>query len=178
MTNPAIRGCYGLRLTGPEEKEARDRQGDTKEKEDQAIQGAGQLVGRKRGRGGTSPLPAPLSQDTAGSKRGKASGKQQPAVPAAAVALKGKKMKGKAEEGAARTTGAADTGMLVKRVEPLSSCSRVIQKGDVILTLNGVPVGNDGTIPFRNGERIASSYLFRYSISISHPLSSSSSLFA
>jgi len=53
------------------------------------------------------------------------------------------------------------TGILVNKVYPLSDALDVLQKDDVILAIAGSPVGNDGTIPFREGgERIS----FRYSI--------------
>jgi hypothetical protein len=53
------------------------------------------------------------------------------------------------------------TGILVNKVYPLSDALSVLQKDDVILSIAGSPIGNDGTIPFRDGgERIS----FRYAI--------------
>jgi hypothetical protein len=53
------------------------------------------------------------------------------------------------------------TGILVNKVYPLSDAMSVLQKDDVILSIAGSPIGNDGTIPFRDGgERVS----FRYSI--------------
>jgi len=53
------------------------------------------------------------------------------------------------------------TGILVNKVYPLSDALNVLQKDDVILSIAGNPIGNDGTIPFRDGgERIS----FRYVI--------------
>jgi len=53
------------------------------------------------------------------------------------------------------------TGILVNKVYPLSDAINVLQKDDVILSISGSPIGNDGTIPFRDGgERIS----FRYAI--------------
>jgi len=53
------------------------------------------------------------------------------------------------------------TGILVNKVYPLSDALKVLQKDDVILSIAGSPIGNDGTIPFRDGgERIS----FRYVI--------------
>lgn len=44
---------------------------------------------------------------------------------------------------------------------PLSNAVNVLEKDDVILSIAGNPIGNDGTIPFRDGgERIS----FRYAI--------------
>jgi len=52
------------------------------------------------------------------------------------------------------------TGILVNKVYPLSDAGKVLQKDDVILSIAGSPIGNDGTIPFRDDERIS----FRYTI--------------
>ncbi|CAL4986952.1 unnamed protein product [Urochloa decumbens] len=50
-------------------------------------------------------------------------------------------------------------GILVKRVEPTCPASGCLQPSDVILSFDGVDIGNDGTVPFRHGERIGFSYL-------------------
>jgi S1-C subfamily serine protease len=56
---------------------------------------------------------------------------------------------------------AEQTGILVNKVYPLSDAMNVLQKDDVILSISGSPIGNDGTIPFRDGgERVS----FRYAI--------------
>jgi hypothetical protein len=53
------------------------------------------------------------------------------------------------------------TGILVNKVYPLSSAKDVLQKDDVILSIEGSAIGNDGTIAFRDGgERIS----FRYAM--------------
>lgn len=53
------------------------------------------------------------------------------------------------------------TGILVNKVYPLSDAINVLQKDDVILSISGSQIGNDGTIPFRDGgERVS----FRYAI--------------
>jgi len=55
----------------------------------------------------------------------------------------------------------SQTGILVNKVYPLSDAMNSLQKDDVILSISGSPIGNDGTIPFRDGgERIS----FRYAI--------------
>ncbi|KAK4366955.1 hypothetical protein RND71_014835 [Anisodus tanguticus] len=46
------------------------------------------------------------------------------------------------------------TGVFVSRINPLSDASRVLKKDDIILSFDGVPIANDGTVPFRNRERI------------------------
>ncbi|KAG8067187.1 hypothetical protein GUJ93_ZPchr0005g14300 [Zizania palustris] len=50
-------------------------------------------------------------------------------------------------------------GVLVRRVEPTAPASRVLKKGDVITSFDGVAVGCEGTVPFRSTERIAFRYL-------------------
>jgi len=56
---------------------------------------------------------------------------------------------------------AGQTGVLVNKIYPLTDASLVLRKDDVILDIAGTPVGNDGTIPFRDhGERIS----FRYAL--------------
>ncbi|KAI6698383.1 hypothetical protein NL676_018502 [Syzygium grande] len=51
------------------------------------------------------------------------------------------------------------TGVLVNNIKPLSDAYRILKKDDIILAFDGVPVANDGTIPFRNRERIAFDHL-------------------
>jgi len=56
--------------------------------------------------------------------------------------------------------GPKQTGILINKVYPLAKAG-VLKKNDVILSIDGSPIGNDGTIPFREeGERIS----FRYTI--------------
>jgi len=56
---------------------------------------------------------------------------------------------------------AGQTGVLVNKVYPLTDASSVLKKDDVILEIGGTPIGNDGTIAFRDhGERIS----FRYAL--------------
>lgn len=50
-------------------------------------------------------------------------------------------------------------GVLVSRVMPFSSSDQVIKEGDVILNVNGIDIGEDGTFEFRKGERLAMPYL-------------------
>ncbi|XP_021719067.1 protease Do-like 9 [Chenopodium quinoa] len=51
-------------------------------------------------------------------------------------------------------------GILVTRVEATAPESEVLKSSDVILSFDGVNIGNDGTVPFRCGECIGFSYLF------------------
>ncbi|XVF56350.1 hypothetical protein PTKIN_Ptkin06aG0112700 [Pterospermum kingtungense] len=51
------------------------------------------------------------------------------------------------------------TGVLVSKINPLSDAHRVLKKDDIILEFDGVPIANDGTIPFRSRERITFDHL-------------------
>ncbi|KAK6915798.1 PDZ domain [Dillenia turbinata] len=51
------------------------------------------------------------------------------------------------------------TGVLVSKIHPLSDAHKVLQKDDIILGFDGVPIANDGTVPFRNRERITFDHL-------------------
>jgi S1-C subfamily serine protease len=53
----------------------------------------------------------------------------------------------------------AQSGVLATMVVPGSSCDGVIKVGDVLLSVDGVKVANDGTVPFRGQERLEFSYL-------------------
>jgi len=53
----------------------------------------------------------------------------------------------------------AQSGVLATMVVPGSSCEGVVQIGDVLLSVDGVKVANDGTVPFRGQERLEFSYL-------------------
>ncbi|XP_020090448.1 protease Do-like 9 [Ananas comosus] len=50
-------------------------------------------------------------------------------------------------------------GVRVRRVEPTAPESQCLQPSDIILSFDGVHIANDGTVPFRHGERIGFSYL-------------------
>jgi len=53
------------------------------------------------------------------------------------------------------------TGILINKIFPLSNAARVLKKDDIILSVDGQQIGNDGTIHFRDGgERIS----FRYAL--------------
>uniref|UniRef100_A0A0D9WGK2 Protease Do-like PDZ domain-containing protein n=1 Tax=Leersia perrieri TaxID=77586 RepID=A0A0D9WGK2_9ORYZ len=51
------------------------------------------------------------------------------------------------------------TGVLVSRINPLSDAHRVLKKDDILLEFDSVPIANDGTVPFRNRERITFDHL-------------------
>ncbi|CAM9544003.1 unnamed protein product, partial [Discosporangium mesarthrocarpum] len=52
------------------------------------------------------------------------------------------------------------TGILVTDIEPTAPAAGFIRKGDVIMEVDGIRVANDGSIPFRAGERVALRYYF------------------
>ena len=49
--------------------------------------------------------------------------------------------------------------MYIRRVEPTSPASEVLSEGDILMSFEGTDIANDGTVPFRSGERISFSYL-------------------
>ncbi|XP_038703018.1 protease Do-like 10, mitochondrial isoform X2 [Tripterygium wilfordii] len=51
------------------------------------------------------------------------------------------------------------TGVLVSKINPLSDAHRILKKDDIIIAFDGVPIANDGTIPFRSRERITFDHL-------------------
>ncbi|KAK7243372.1 hypothetical protein RIF29_38166 [Crotalaria pallida] len=51
------------------------------------------------------------------------------------------------------------TGVLVSKINPLSGAHKILKKDDIILSFDGVPIANDGTVPFRNRERITFDHL-------------------
>jgi S1-C subfamily serine protease len=50
-------------------------------------------------------------------------------------------------------------GVLVTRIEPTSCFASALAAGDVLLSVDGKPIGCDGTVAFRPGERIAFEHL-------------------
>ena len=49
---------------------------------------------------------------------------------------------------------AAQTGLMVKSVHPMCPLPKdALRKGDVLTHFDGVALANDGTVPFRRGER-------------------------
>eukprot|EP00252_Welwitschia_mirabilis_P012102 TRINITY_DN2692_c0_g1_i4.p1 TRINITY_DN2692_c0_g1~~TRINITY_DN2692_c0_g1_i4.p1 ORF type:complete len:755 (-),score=151.93 TRINITY_DN2692_c0_g1_i4:281-2545(-) len=50
-------------------------------------------------------------------------------------------------------------GVRIRRVEPTAPASRCLRPSDILLSFNGIDIANDGTVPFRRGERIGFSYL-------------------
>ncbi|EEF52040.1 protease Do-like 9 [Ricinus communis] len=50
-------------------------------------------------------------------------------------------------------------GVRIRRIDPTAPESEVLRPSDIILSFDGVDIANDGTVPFRHGERIGFSYL-------------------
>ncbi|KAA8542644.1 hypothetical protein F0562_023857 [Nyssa sinensis] len=50
-------------------------------------------------------------------------------------------------------------GVRIRRIDPTAPEIKVLKPSDVILSFDGVDIANDGTVPFRHGERIGFSYL-------------------
>ncbi|XP_044962407.1 protease Do-like 9 [Hordeum vulgare subsp. vulgare] len=50
-------------------------------------------------------------------------------------------------------------GVRIRRIEPTAPESGCMQPSDIILSFDGIEIANDGTVPFRHGERIGFSYL-------------------
>ncbi|KAL3529564.1 hypothetical protein ACH5RR_008886 [Cinchona calisaya] len=50
-------------------------------------------------------------------------------------------------------------GVRIRRIDPTAPESNVLKPSDIILGFDGVDIANDGTVPFRHGERIGFSYL-------------------
>ncbi|KAL6583861.1 Protease Do-like 9 [Orobanche minor] len=50
-------------------------------------------------------------------------------------------------------------GVRIRRIDPTAPEFKVLEPSDIILRFDGVNIANDGTVPFRHGERIGFSYL-------------------
>ena len=50
-------------------------------------------------------------------------------------------------------------GVIINRVIPFSSADGILKEGDIILTINGVAIAQDGSYEFRKGERLQYTYL-------------------
>jgi hypothetical protein len=51
------------------------------------------------------------------------------------------------------------SGVLVKRINPVTDAANILMIGDVVLKIDGIDVANDGTVPYRVDERISASFL-------------------
>ena len=50
-------------------------------------------------------------------------------------------------------------GVLITRVEPYSSAEGFLKKGDIILSISGILISQDGRVKYRNNEKLFLSYL-------------------
>eukprot|EP00877_Chromochloris_zofingiensis_P004183 jgi/Chrzof1/13766/Cz08g11120.t1 len=50
-------------------------------------------------------------------------------------------------------------GVLIRRIEPTAAVHGVLEQYDILMSFDGINIANDGTVPFRSGERISFSYL-------------------
>jgi len=48
----------------------------------------------------------------------------------------------------------SETGVLVTHVQPFSAAEGVLERDDVILAVDGIPIAEDGTFPYRDLERL------------------------
>ena len=54
---------------------------------------------------------------------------------------------------------AGQKGVLIRRVEPTLPASKRLEECDILMQFDGVDIANDGTVPFRSGQRISFTYL-------------------
>jgi len=52
-----------------------------------------------------------------------------------------------------------DGGVVISKVLPFSPAFHYLKEGDIILEINDVPIGEDGTFPFRGKERLSLTHL-------------------
>ncbi|PFH31381.1 trypsin domain-containing protein [Besnoitia besnoiti] len=52
-----------------------------------------------------------------------------------------------------------DEGILIKKLDGGGPAKAVLEKGDILLEIGGQKIASDGTVPFRNGERILFSWI-------------------
>lgn len=58
-------------------------------------------------------------------------------------------------------TGDEKTGILIAKIDPLAPCSKVLRSQDVVLSADGEPIADDGTVAWRGEERVEHTHLFR-----------------
>lgn len=54
---------------------------------------------------------------------------------------------------------AGKSGVLISRVIPVSDAAKKLKAGDVVCSIDGVPIAGDGTVAFREDERVGFGYL-------------------
>lgn len=53
------------------------------------------------------------------------------------------------------------SGSLVFKIDPMAPAMSVLKEHDVVLEIEGVPIADDGTVEFRNEERVEFSHIVR-----------------
>ena len=53
------------------------------------------------------------------------------------------------------------SGSLVFRIDPLAPAAATLREHDVVMEIEGVPIADDGTVEFRNEERVEFSHIVR-----------------
>ncbi len=53
------------------------------------------------------------------------------------------------------------SGSLVYKIDPLAPAHEVLKENDVVMQIDGVPIADDGTVEFRNEERVEFSHIVR-----------------
>ena len=53
------------------------------------------------------------------------------------------------------------SGSLVFKIDPLAPAAGTLEINDVVLEIEGVPIADDGTVEFRNEERVEFSHIVR-----------------
>ena len=53
------------------------------------------------------------------------------------------------------------SGSLVYKIDPLAPANSVLKENDVVMEIDGVPIADDGTVEFRNEERVEFSHIVR-----------------
>lgn len=53
----------------------------------------------------------------------------------------------------------ATSGVVITRIAPVSPAYNVLKPGDVIVEIDGSKIANNGTVHFRDGERLFLNYL-------------------
>lgn len=53
------------------------------------------------------------------------------------------------------------SGSLVYKIDPLAPAHDVLKENDVVMEIDKVPIADDGTVEFRNEERVEFSHIVR-----------------
>ena len=56
---------------------------------------------------------------------------------------------------------AKQSGSLVYKIDPLAPAHDVLKENDVVMEIDRVPIADDGTVEFRNEERVEFSHIVR-----------------